>query len=171
MREYKIGTMLRKRYDQYFGPDYWPAKIYARSTEVPRTQLSLQLVLAGLFPPSEKQTWNPHLPWIPTWTFFVPYKTDTLLFPQYCYRWVTLQGIGRKDLITELTILTSSFSFLSSIFFYTDVWYIFISLVILYSTILLLYCKIKRIRKKRFNYLYVFFCAWAYVLYKKLIIY
>ncbi|XP_011703039.1 PREDICTED: venom acid phosphatase Acph-1-like isoform X2 [Wasmannia auropunctata] len=87
MREYKIGTMLRERYDQYFGPDYWPAKIYARSTDAPRTQLSLQLVLAGLFPPSERQTWNPHLPWIPTWTFFVPYKTDNLLFPHYCYRY------------------------------------------------------------------------------------
>ncbi|KAL0125246.1 hypothetical protein PUN28_004407 [Cardiocondyla obscurior] len=87
MREYKIGTMLRERYDQYFGPDYWPAKIYARSTDVPRTQMSLQLVLAGLFPPSEKQTWNPHLPWIPTSTFFVPYKTDNLLFPHYCYRY------------------------------------------------------------------------------------
>ncbi|XP_011881184.1 PREDICTED: venom acid phosphatase Acph-1-like isoform X2 [Vollenhovia emeryi] len=88
MREYKIGMMLRERYDQYFGPDYWPAKIYARSTEVPRTQLSLQLVLAGLFPPSEKQTWNPHLPWIPTSTFFVPYETDNLLFPHYsCYRY------------------------------------------------------------------------------------
>ncbi|KAG5325423.1 ACPH1 phosphatase, partial [Acromyrmex heyeri] len=88
MREYKIGTMLRERYDQYFGPDYWPSKIYARSSEVPRTQLSLQLVLAGLFPPSEKQTWNPHLPWIPTWTFSVPYKTDNLLFPHYCYRYI-----------------------------------------------------------------------------------
>ncbi|KYN18413.1 PREDICTED: venom acid phosphatase Acph-1-like isoform X1 [Trachymyrmex cornetzi] len=88
MREYKIGTMLRERYDQYFGLDYWPSKIYARSSEVPRTQLSLQLVLAGLFPPSEKQTWNPHLPWIPTWTFFVPYKTDNLLFPHYCYRYM-----------------------------------------------------------------------------------
>ncbi|XP_032682321.1 venom acid phosphatase Acph-1-like [Odontomachus brunneus] len=87
MREYKIGTMLRERYDQYFGPDYWPTKIYARSTEVPRTQLSLQLVLAGLFPPSERQTWNPHLPWIPAWTFFVPYEADNLLFPHYCHRY------------------------------------------------------------------------------------
>ncbi|EFN76082.1 venom acid phosphatase Acph-1 [Harpegnathos saltator] len=87
MREYKIGTMLRERYDQYFGPDYWPAKIYARSTEVPRTQLSLQLVLAGLFPPSKRQTWNPHLPWIPAWTFFVPYETDNLLFPHFCHRY------------------------------------------------------------------------------------
>ncbi|EZA51681.1 hypothetical protein DMN91_004205 [Ooceraea biroi] len=87
MREYRIGTMLRERYDQYIGPNYWPAKIYARSTEVPRTQLSLQLVLAGLFPPSERQTWNPHLPWIPAWTFFVPYEADNLLFPHYCHRY------------------------------------------------------------------------------------
>ncbi|XP_076618084.1 venom acid phosphatase Acph-1 [Colletes latitarsis] len=88
LREYRIGTMLRERYDRYFGPDYWPEKIYARSTEVPRTQLSLQLVLAGLFPPSEKQTWNPHLPWIPTSTFFVPSEADNLLFPHHCPRYV-----------------------------------------------------------------------------------
>ncbi|XP_076663454.1 venom acid phosphatase Acph-1 [Andrena cerasifolii] len=87
LREYRIGTMLRQRYDRYFGTDYWPEKIYARSTDVPRTQLSLQLVLAGLFPPSEKQTWNPHLPWIPASTFFVPYEADNLLFPHYCPRY------------------------------------------------------------------------------------
>ncbi|GAB1861179.1 Venom acid phosphatase Acph-1 [Camponotus japonicus] len=106
MREYEIGTMLRGRYDQYFGPDYWPAKIYARSSDVPRTQLSLQLVLAGLFPPSERQTWNPHLPWIPTWTFSVPYKTDNLLFPHYCHRYTEeyqrfLQLDNTKEIINK----------------------------------------------------------------------
>lgn len=106
MREYKIGTMLRERYDQYFGPDYWPAKIYARSTVVPRTQLSLQLVLAGLFPPSERQTWNPHLPWIPAWTFFAPIEADNLLFSHYCHWWVTLQRIDRRT-ITGSRILKS----------------------------------------------------------------
>lgn len=84
LREYKIGKMLRERYNQYFGPDYWPEKIYARSTYIPRTQLSVQLVLAGLFPPSEKQTWNPDLPWIPTHSFFAPYKHDNLMFPYNC---------------------------------------------------------------------------------------
>ncbi|KAG7202134.1 hypothetical protein KM043_015820 [Ampulex compressa] len=87
MREYRIGTMLRERYDQYFGSDYWPDKIYAQSTDIPRTQLSLQLVLAGLYPPSEKQTWNPRLPWIPAWTFFVPSEVDNLLFPHSCPRY------------------------------------------------------------------------------------
>lgn len=84
LREYKIGKMLRERYNQYFGPDYWPEKIYARSTFIPRTQLSMQLVLAGLFPPSEKQTWNPDLPWIPTHSFFMPYHHDNLMFPNNC---------------------------------------------------------------------------------------
>ncbi|PBC32120.1 Testicular acid phosphatase [Apis cerana cerana] len=84
LREYKIGKMLREHYNQYFGPDYWPEKIYARSTFIPRTQLSVQLVLAGLFPPSEKQTWNPDLPWIPTHSFFVPHKHDNLMFPYNC---------------------------------------------------------------------------------------
>ncbi|CAL7951907.1 unnamed protein product [Xylocopa violacea] len=79
--------MLRGRYKEYFGPDYWPEKIYARSTSVARTQLSLQLVMAGLFPPSERQTWNPQLPWIPTFTFFMPYETDNLLFPDHCSRY------------------------------------------------------------------------------------
>ncbi|XP_017880147.1 venom acid phosphatase Acph-1-like [Ceratina calcarata] len=86
-REYRIGTMLRERYDRFLGPDYWPEKIYARSTYIPRTQLSLQLVLSGLFPPSEKQTWNSHLPWIPAFTFFDPYETDNLLFPHHCPRY------------------------------------------------------------------------------------
>ncbi|KAK2577299.1 hypothetical protein KPH14_003433 [Odynerus spinipes] len=87
LREYKIGRMLRDRYGGYFGADYWPEKIYALATDVPRTQLSLQLVLAGLFPPSEKQTWNPHLPWIPTWTFDIPHEMYSLLFPQTCPRY------------------------------------------------------------------------------------
>ncbi|KZC05263.1 Venom acid phosphatase Acph-1, partial [Dufourea novaeangliae] len=106
LREYRIGTMLRERYDRYFGPDYWPEKIYARSTDVPRTQLSLQLVLAGLFPPSEKQTWNPHLPWIPTSTFFVPYETDNLLFPHHCPRYKEeyekfLQQQNTQDIVNK----------------------------------------------------------------------
>ncbi|XP_015177590.1 PREDICTED: venom acid phosphatase Acph-1-like [Polistes dominula] len=88
MREYKIGRMLRERYDGYFGADYWPDKIYGLATDVPRTQLSIQLVLAGLFPPSEKQTWNPHLPWIPTWTpLSIPSDMQNLLYPHYCPRY------------------------------------------------------------------------------------
>lgn len=169
MREYKIGTMLRERYDQYFGPDYWPTKIYARSTEVPRTQLSLQLVLAGLFPPSERQTWNPHLPWIPTWTFFVPYKTDNLLFPHYCYRWVTLQRIGRKD----NRIDDSQIFFLQSPFIDLLLWRLrYLCLPSLYLVfnyfVFILQDKISGKKRKKNLTIFVYSSAHAHVLYRKL---
>ncbi|XP_043470507.1 venom acid phosphatase Acph-1-like [Leptopilina heterotoma] len=84
MREFKIGLMLREKYDDYFGSQYWPSLVYGRSTDVPRTKMSLQLVLSGLFPPTRKQEWNRNLPWIPVDFEFVPFEKDSLLFPSYC---------------------------------------------------------------------------------------
>lgn len=84
MREFKIGLMLREKYDDYFGSQYWPSLVYGRSTDVPRTKMSLQLVLSGLFPPTRKQEWNHNLPWIPVDFEFVPFEKDSLLFPNYC---------------------------------------------------------------------------------------
>ncbi|XP_015116142.1 venom acid phosphatase Acph-1 [Diachasma alloeum] len=83
-REYKIGEMLRERYDKFFGPHYTPELIYGQSTDLSRTQMSLQLVLAGLFPPAQEQTWNPRLPWLPVFTTFTPSERDGLLFPHHC---------------------------------------------------------------------------------------
>lgn len=76
--------MLRERYDEFIGSYYWPDLVYGRSTDVPRTQMSLQLVLAGLFPPSERQMWNSRLPWLPVSTLSVPNDQDALLFPHHC---------------------------------------------------------------------------------------
>ncbi|XP_043273013.1 venom acid phosphatase Acph-1-like [Venturia canescens] len=97
MREYEIGTMLRERYDEYFGAVYRPSMVYARSTELPRTQMSLQLVLAGLFPPSHTQMWNYRLPWVPTSTFFLPVEQDYLLFPHRCPRYIEEYRNHLKD--------------------------------------------------------------------------
>ncbi|XP_033231389.1 venom acid phosphatase Acph-1-like [Belonocnema kinseyi] len=106
MREYKIGTMLRERYDGYFGPDYWPSLIYAQSTDLPRTKMSLQLVLAGLFPPSELQTWNQNLPWIPVDISYVPAEEDYLLFTHHCPQYKReyksfLHGQEAKQVLTR----------------------------------------------------------------------
>ncbi|XP_011308148.1 venom acid phosphatase Acph-1 [Fopius arisanus] len=87
-REYKIGEMLRERYDKLLGPYYSPELIYGRSTDLSRTQMSLQLVIAGLFPPSEEQLWNPRLPWLPVSTVFTPSERDGLLFPHHCPEYV-----------------------------------------------------------------------------------
>lgn len=55
------------------GADYTEDKVYVRSTDVTRTKMSAELVLAGLFPPSEIQTWNKNLNWQP---IPVSYKSD-----------------------------------------------------------------------------------------------
>ncbi|XP_053597176.1 venom acid phosphatase Acph-1-like [Microplitis demolitor] len=88
LREYKIGQVLREKYGEFFGPYYQPSLIFGRSTDIPRTQMSLELVLAGLFPPTGKQIWNPHLPWIPVSTVSVPNEQDSLLFPHHCPEYI-----------------------------------------------------------------------------------
>lgn len=84
MREYRIGQMLRERYDKFLGDIYRPQDIYGRSTDIDRTKMSLQLVLAGLYPPAEAQSWNPKLPWLAIPTHYAPESVDILLRPQAC---------------------------------------------------------------------------------------
>ncbi|KAI4497965.1 hypothetical protein M0802_006789 [Mischocyttarus mexicanus] len=84
MREYSIGKMLRQRYNDFLGDLYRPKEVYARSTDIDRTKMSLQLVLAGLYPPSEKQNWNSDLPWLAIPTHYTPERLDNLLRPQTC---------------------------------------------------------------------------------------
>ncbi|XP_066150276.1 venom acid phosphatase Acph-1-like [Euwallacea fornicatus] len=68
--EYNLGQAFRKRYDDLLGPDYHYDKIEARSTITDRTKMSLMLVLASLFPPTNKFDWNDNLKWHP-----VPFST------------------------------------------------------------------------------------------------
>lgn len=74
MGEYLLGKFLREQYGDFLGDTYTEDKLYVRSTDVPRTKMSAQLVLAGLMPPSPEQTWNPELGWQP---IPVNYKSAT----------------------------------------------------------------------------------------------
>ena len=52
----------------------------AQSTGVARTKTSLQLVLAGLYPPSHTSLeWNKNLNWLPIPYDYQPLNEDTLL--------------------------------------------------------------------------------------------
>lgn len=72
-QEYQIGKNLRKNYNSFLGPIYTEDLLEARTTDTPRTKMSLQLVLAGLWPPKRFQKWDPILNWQP-----IPYLYDNI---------------------------------------------------------------------------------------------
>ncbi|XP_039448381.1 prostatic acid phosphatase [Culex pipiens pallens] len=77
---YDIGTWLRHRYGKLLGKLYYPEKVHAQSTGVSRTQMSIELVLAALYPPEGTvQEWNHDLNWQPIPFFSEPLDQDTLL--------------------------------------------------------------------------------------------
>ncbi|OXU25471.1 hypothetical protein TSAR_011009 [Trichomalopsis sarcophagae] len=79
--EYRIGQMLRQRYEKFLDKAYVPNHVYAYSSEDDRTKMSLQLVLAGLYPPSDELVWNKKLDWIPSSTRYQPKRLDFLMKP------------------------------------------------------------------------------------------
>jgi prostatic aicd phosphatase len=63
--EYEIGKYLRKTYGQLIPEQYSPDVIYAISMNLKRTKMSLELVLASLFPPLLTEFGSPDLNWQP----------------------------------------------------------------------------------------------------------
>ncbi|XP_055609674.1 venom acid phosphatase Acph-1 [Uranotaenia lowii] len=77
---YDIGSWLRHRYPKLIGKLYSSDRIFAQSTGVSRTQMSIELVLASLYPPQGTvQEWNYDLNWQPIPYFSEPLDQDTLL--------------------------------------------------------------------------------------------
>jgi prostatic aicd phosphatase len=81
---YNLGKMFRQRYRSFLSSTYKPEDIYAYSTNKDRTKASLQLVLAGLFPPSPQEVWNPELKWLPFPTYYNHAKFDFLSTTYLC---------------------------------------------------------------------------------------
>ncbi|XP_051172509.1 venom acid phosphatase Acph-1-like isoform X2 [Leptopilina boulardi] len=79
LRSYKFGELLRLMYNEFLGTTYIEDEIYARSTNFERTKMTLQLVLAGLYPPNELQKWKNNLNWQPIPINYVPEGQDILL--------------------------------------------------------------------------------------------
>ncbi|CAG9861469.1 unnamed protein product [Phyllotreta striolata] len=78
-RHYQLGRWLRSRYDGFLPSTYSENDIYVRSTDIDRTLMSAEANLAGLYPPTSSQTWNPDLKWEPIPVHTEPQKTDALL--------------------------------------------------------------------------------------------
>ncbi|KAL6268835.1 hypothetical protein P5V15_001958 [Pogonomyrmex californicus] len=115
LTEYRIGIMLRQRYDNFLGSIYYSRDIYAVSTDYDRTKMSLQLMLAGLYPPDTSQLWNPDLPWLAIPTHYVPKRVDILLKPHYCpvYEEALAKVWKTKEVHDKLAAYEDLFKFLN----------------------------------------------------------
>jgi prostatic aicd phosphatase len=80
MREFALGKFFRQRYDNFLGKIYTPDLLEGLSSDVNRTKMSLQLVLAGMFPPVNEQIWETGLNWQPIPFNVVPSDQDTVKF-------------------------------------------------------------------------------------------
>ncbi|KAJ8937380.1 hypothetical protein NQ314_011928, partial [Rhamnusium bicolor] len=77
-KEYQIGKALRKRYYKFLG-DFTLDRVDSRCTDYNRTKMSLQLVLASLFPPRGQHVWEKELNWQPVPFNYWPVKEDHVL--------------------------------------------------------------------------------------------
>lgn len=73
--EYNLGRALRQRYNDFLGTSWNIKNLEARSTDYNRTKMSLELVLASLYPPKGSQAWSP-LYWQPIPYNYVPKSLD-----------------------------------------------------------------------------------------------
>lgn len=119
---YNIGNWAHRRYGSFLGDVYQPELMHAQSTGVSRTQMSLALALAGLWPPHNTPLeWNPVLNWQPTPFTYEKLDEDTLLLvrvscPRYYEELDRVLNSGEiKDLLEsneqlfeELTRITGS---------------------------------------------------------------
>lgn len=115
MTEYRIGTMLRQRYNHFLESIYHPRDIYAVSSDTDRTKMSLQLMLAGLYPPDTIQTWNSDLLWLSIPTHYAPERVDMLLKPEGCsiYKTALTEVKKMKEVRDKIAIYKDFFKFLS----------------------------------------------------------
>lgn len=88
MQAYRIGQMLRERYKDFLNNRYDSRNVDARSSENERTKMTLQLVLAGLFPPTKDLKWHPKLDWMPIAYRYVPADIDALLKTQLTFKYL-----------------------------------------------------------------------------------
>lgn len=62
---YNLGVHLREVYGNFIGDLYFTDIMKMRTTEYTLSMLSAQLVNAGLWPPSNSQTWMEGFNWQP----------------------------------------------------------------------------------------------------------
>lgn len=103
--EYQLGQYLRKYYSKFLDDLYTEEELEARSTDVLRTKMSAQLVLAGLYPPTKEQRWHPEISWQPIPVYFKKAEEEDVMNPSVCdYRIDALKNIPLDEDVQDLYI-------------------------------------------------------------------
>lgn len=79
MQMFKLGQYLRNRYNGYLDELYYPKEFLMKSSSNDRCLMSAQVVLAGLYPPTGPQEWNPDLKWQPIPVHSTPRHLDEVI--------------------------------------------------------------------------------------------
>ncbi|XP_066597461.1 prostatic acid phosphatase-like [Prorops nasuta] len=117
--QFDQGVFLRQRYGHFLGSEYSPEKFWLQCTAVDRTKMSALLEAAGLWKPSEEQSFKANFPWQPVSLYYQPQDEDTLMLVwDTCPKYAMLRdGIlelpevkqvqnDNQELYDELTALT-----------------------------------------------------------------
>ncbi|RWS23427.1 lysosomal acid phosphatase-like protein 3 [Leptotrombidium deliense] len=73
-RMFNLGVHLRNEYKSFLANN--PIEVYARSSQADRCINSVQLLLAGLYPPKNEFIWNAHFNWQPIAVYSKPINED-----------------------------------------------------------------------------------------------
>uniref|UniRef100_A0A8B9S529 acid phosphatase n=1 Tax=Apteryx owenii TaxID=8824 RepID=A0A8B9S529_APTOW len=79
-KQYELGQYTRRRYSHFLSIAYKQCEIYIQSTDCDQTLMSAQASLAGLYPLTQSQIWNPKILWQPIPVHTVPLSHDNLLY-------------------------------------------------------------------------------------------
>lgn len=78
-RLYRLGQFFHRRYHSILGDGYLPGRIYVQSTDLDRTLMSAETMLAGLFIPSDEEKFIDNVLWQPTSVHTIPKEFDQCL--------------------------------------------------------------------------------------------
>ncbi|XP_044743029.1 venom acid phosphatase Acph-1-like [Chrysoperla carnea] len=103
-RAYKLGKMLRQRYNDFLGEFYDAEIVQTVSTDFDRTKMTAQLVLAGLFPPNSVQQWDEDLLWQPIPVNFLRLHEDYWLVDptSYCPKYIEIRNKFINEIDSEV---------------------------------------------------------------------
>lgn len=75
-----MGKELRARYKDFLGSMWTHEIVFAQTTDIIRTKMSVELALAALFPP-KRPKWLAKMKWQPIPYFNFPLRGDEVYLP------------------------------------------------------------------------------------------